>query len=183
MIEPALVRRVVPLVACLALAAPAGAQYVRVTTALAGQPNGINGAGVLSADGRFAAFESAASNLVAGDTNDSTDIFVRDLQTATTTRVSVAHDGLERVGDSGTDFDASTDGAGQLDISDDGRYVVFVSQAPLAPGDTASCPGSIGNCPDIYLRDRSNSSTTRHRSPPCVICPISRIVNEANHRG
>jgi hypothetical protein len=164
MIELALLRRVVPLVAGLALAAPAAAQYVRVTAGLGGQqPNGVNGVGVLSADGRFAAFESAASNLVAGDTNNSTDIFVRDLQAATTTRVSVAQDGSERVGDSGTDFEASTDGTGQLDISDDGRYVVFVSRAPLAPGDAAACTfGSVnGNCPDIYLRDRIGNTTTR----------------------
>jgi Tol biopolymer transport system component len=164
MIVRALVRRVVPMVACLALAAPAAAQYVRVTTALGGaQPNGVNGVGVISADGRFAAFESAASNLVAGDTNNSTDIFVRDLVTLTTTRVSVAQDGSQRDGDSGTDFDASTDGTGELDISDDGRYVVFVSRAPLAPGDAAICisGGVNANCPDIYVRDRIGGTTTR----------------------
>ena len=149
MIDHALTRRVVPLIACLALAVPAAAQYTRVTTGLGGaQPNGTNGLGVLSADGRFAAFESAASNLVSGDANNSTDIFVRDLVLGETTRVSVAQDGSERVGDSGTDFDTSTDGTGPLDISADGRYVVFVSQAPLAPGDAAAC-GNAGNCPDI----------------------------------
>src|SRR4051812_20036266 len=42
----------------------------------------------LSADGRFVAFVSLASNLVAGDTNDSADIFVRDTVTGTTTRIS-----------------------------------------------------------------------------------------------
>ena len=54
----------------LALAAPAAAQQpTRVTAALGGNPpNGVNGAGVLSADGRFVAFESEASNLVTGDT-------------------------------------------------------------------------------------------------------------------
>ncbi|MEO5821443.1 MAG: hypothetical protein ABIT71_13140 [Vicinamibacteraceae bacterium] len=164
MIAHVLIRRVGPIVACLALAMPAAAQYSRVTTALNGaQPNGLNGAGVLSADGRFAAFESGASNLVAGDANSSTDIFVRDLLTATTTRVSVATDGSERIGDSGTDFDASTDGNGQLDMSDDGRYVVFMSRAPLAPGDVGSCIflGQPGPCPDIYLRDRIASATTR----------------------
>ena len=44
----------------------------------------------ISADGRFLAFQSSASNLVPGDTNNKDDIFVRDLSTNTTTRVSVA---------------------------------------------------------------------------------------------
>ena len=56
---------------------------------------------MLSRDGRFVAFVSEATNLVAGDTNDSTDVFVRDLAAATTTRVSLAGDGLERSGQSG----------------------------------------------------------------------------------
>ena len=65
----------------------------------------------------------------------------------TTTRVSVANDGLERPGNSGVIFDIGGDG--QLDISDDGRYVVFMSRAPLAPGDTASCdvPGRDAQLP------------------------------------
>jgi hypothetical protein len=64
-------RHVAPLAASLALAAPASAQLTRVTAALGGvPPNGVNGAGVLSGNGRFVAFESEASNLVTGDTND-----------------------------------------------------------------------------------------------------------------
>jgi len=162
-----LTHRFAPLLVCLALAAPAAAQHTRATAALGGaQPNGMNGAGVLSADGHFVAFESDASNLVAGDTNNSTDVFVRDLLTATTTRVSLATDGLQRVGNSGVIFDIGNDG--QVDISDDGRYVVFMSRAPLAPGDVALCSynGEDGNCPDIYLRDRAAGSTTRVSAPP-----------------
>jgi Tol biopolymer transport system component len=155
-------RRLAPLAAALALAAPASAQLTRVTAGLGGvPPNGVNGAGVLSANGRFVAFESEASNLVTGDTNDSIDVFVRDLLTATTTRVSVAQDGLQRTGHSGVIFDIGGDG--QLDISDDGRYVVFMSRAPLAAGDAVQCEylGEFLNCPDIYLRDRVGGSTTR----------------------
>ncbi len=83
---------------------------------------------------------------------------MRDLLALTTTRVSVAEDGLQRVGNSGVIFDIGNDG--QLDISDDGRYVVFMSRAPLAPGDVALCSykARTGNCPDIYLRDRVASS-------------------------
>jgi len=49
----------------------------------------------LSADGRYVAFESVASNLVAGDTNGMRDIFVHDRDTGVTERVSVASDGTE----------------------------------------------------------------------------------------
>jgi len=45
----------------------------------------------ISADGRFVAFESTATDLVANDTNNATDVFVRDLQTGTTMLVSVKH--------------------------------------------------------------------------------------------
>ena len=155
-------QRFAPLFVCLALAAPAAAQYARVTIGLGNvPPNGTNGAGVLSADGRYVAFESDASNLVAGDTNQSTDVFVRDRLTSTTTRVSVAEDGQERTGNSGVVVDIG--GVAQIDISDDGRYVVFMSRAPLATGDSATCEylGEDGNCPDIYLRDRIGGSTTR----------------------
>ena len=117
---------------------------------------------MLSADGRYVAFESEASNLVAGDTNDSIDVFVRDL----------AHRdddaGQRRQRRPGAPRPQRRDlldigGDGQLDISGDGRYVVFMSRAPLAPGDTAQCEylGETGNCPDIYLRDRIGNTTTR----------------------
>src|SRR4029079_6848863 len=72
----------------------------------------------ISADGRFVAFDSRASNLVPGDTNGKIDIFVRDRQNATIERVSVASNGVQADGDS----DA-------VAISGDGRYVSFVSEA------------------------------------------------------
>ena len=49
----------------------------------------------VSTDGRYVAFASAASNLVAGDTNGAIDVFVRDRQSGTTERVSVASDGTQ----------------------------------------------------------------------------------------
>jgi Tol biopolymer transport system component len=50
----------------------------RVSVGMAGRPsNGLSGGPRLSADGRFAAFASRASNLVAGDTNGNNDVFVR----------------------------------------------------------------------------------------------------------
>jgi Tol biopolymer transport system component len=79
----------------------------------------------ISADGRFVAFSSAASNLVAGDTNGVDDAFVRDRQAGTTTRVSVAP-GAEANG-----------GSYSPSISADGRYLTFLSDATnLVAGDT-----------------------------------------------
>jgi Ca2+-binding RTX toxin-like protein len=80
----------------------------------------------LSADGRFVAFVSPASNLVTGDTNGTLDIFVKDLATGAITRVSTAIDGTQ--GNS-ISFRRA--------ISADGRLVGFDSGASnLVPGDT-----------------------------------------------
>jgi hypothetical protein len=80
----------------------------------------------ISADGRYVAFESEASNLVPGDTNGRGDIFVHDRVTGQTTRVSVASDGTQ--GNDDSEFPS---------ISADGRYVAFESEASnLVPGDT-----------------------------------------------
>ena len=98
----------------------------------------------MSADGRFVAFISAATNLVPDDTNGMTDIFVRDRWTETTTRVSVASDGTE-----------CNYGAFGPDISADGRYVTFVSEATdLVAGDTNAVA-------DIFVHDRHTGATTR----------------------
>ena len=77
----------------------------------------------ISDDGRFVAFQSAASNLVEGDTNGSSpntgwDVFVRDIIAGTTVRVSVAHDGGRPNGNSLSPS-----------ISPDGRYVCWTSWA------------------------------------------------------
>jgi Tol biopolymer transport system component len=88
--------------------------------------NDGSGGPVLSADGRYIAFASAASNLVNGDTNAVADIFVRDRQTGETTRVSVNATGVE-----------GNDGSGGPVLSADGRYVAFLSYASnLVSGDT-----------------------------------------------
>jgi Tol biopolymer transport system component len=80
----------------------------------------------ISGDGRYVAFDSSASNLVAGDTNGHMDIFLRDRQTGTTERLSVASDGTQ--GTLYSDYPV---------ITSDAQYVVFVSDAPnLVAGDT-----------------------------------------------
>ena len=97
----------------------------------------------ITGDGRFVAFESTASNLVPGDTNASTDVFVRDVRTGTTSRVSVDSGGGEADGDS---FFPS--------ISGNGRVVAFSSVASnLVPGDSNTLP-------DVFVHDARTRSTT-----------------------
>lgn len=98
----------------------------------------------LSADGRFVAFQSSASNLVVGDTDLVDDVFVHDLQSGATTRVSVSSNG-----DEGDDL------SGSPVISCDGRFVAFQSFATtLVTGDTNSKA-------DIFVHDRQSATTTR----------------------
>jgi hypothetical protein len=117
--------------------------------------NGASGQrAAMSADARFIAFTSAATNLVAGDTNGSIDVFVKDRQTGAVTRVSVAQDGTERSGDSGLDGVA---------ISADGNVVAFTSRAALVAADTNTCnlPPGNGNgpsCTDIYVFTRGTNT-------------------------
>lgn len=98
----------------------------------------------VSGNNRFVVFESNASNLVAGDTNGTWDVFVRDLATRTTSRVNVAPDGSQ------ANFESHVYGGSV--ISDDGRFVAFSSLATnLVPG------GTPGNA--IYVRDRLAATT------------------------
>jgi Tol biopolymer transport system component len=106
--------------------------------------NRVSARPVISADGRFVAFSSDASDLVATDTNRTWDIFVRDLQTGTTTLVSVNKDGT----DSGNSHSSTPK------ISADGRFVAFQSEATdLVAMDT-------NRRYDIFVRDLQNGTTT-----------------------
>jgi Tol biopolymer transport system component len=94
----------------------------------------------ISADGRYVAFHSTATNLVSGDTNALPDIFVRDRQTGTTYLLSRDSAGGE--------------GSAEPAISGDGRYVTFNSDATnLVSGDT-------NGAYDIFVRDRQTGTTT-----------------------
>ena len=98
----------------------------------------------ISGDGRFVTFQSHASNLVSGDTNGTDDIFVHDLQTGTTSRVSVDSSGGQG---NGSNFYPS--------ISGDGRFVTFHSYASnLVSGDT-------NGIDDIFIHDRQTGATSR----------------------
>jgi Tol biopolymer transport system component len=122
----------------------------RVSVALGGgDPDGDSFSSAISADGRFVAFYSEATNLVAGDTNLSRDVFVHDRQTGVTERVSVGPGGTE------ADLDSVSGGGPGIDISADGRYVVFASAATnLVAGDT-------NNTRDVFLHDRDTGETRR----------------------
>jgi Tol biopolymer transport system component len=89
----------------------------------------------ISSDGRYVAFESDAANLVAGDTNGSTDVFIHDLQKGTTTRVSVDLDGVQR-----------NDNSNFPSMSADGSSVTFQSDADLVADDN-------NGVPDIFVDD------------------------------
>ena len=107
------------------------------------EANGLTRFPVLSDDLRWIAFSSDATNLVANDNNNATDIFVRDLLTGAVTRVSVRDDGTEGNGASGHTF--HTRGHA---MSDDARWIAFFSAANnLDPTDTN--PGL-----DLFLHDR-----------------------------
>jgi Tol biopolymer transport system component len=119
----------------------------RVSVSSAGaQGNSSSYTPSISADGRYVAFRSYATNLVSGNVNGYSDIFVRDRQTGTTTRVSVANAGYEGNNDSSSPS-----------ISADGRYVAFASLA----SNLVSGAGDTNGVEDIFVRDRQTGTTER----------------------
>jgi PKD repeat protein len=117
----------------------------RVSVASDGtEANGASGEAAISADGRYVAFASVATNLVAGDSNGCADVFVRDRVTGATIRVSVASDGTQ-----------ANLAAGEPSISADGGYVAFESEADtLVPADT-------NDSADVFVHDGTTGETER----------------------
>jgi len=122
---------------------------VRVSETATGAPAhdgfgfGCQGATV-SADGRYVAFHSYAYNLTGNDTNNQSDVFLKDLHTGSVTRISTSSSNAQS---SGSSYDPS--------ISADGRYVAFVSTATdLVAGDT-------NNAPDVFVKDTVTGVVTR----------------------
>ena len=120
-----------------------------LTTRISVNSDGIQGNGIasspsISGDGRFVAFESTSSNLVAGDTNGASDVFVYDLQTGQVARVSVSSSGAQ-----------GNHGSGSPRISSNGRFIAYTSSASnLVAGDT-------NNNGDVFVYDRATGQTTR----------------------
>jgi hypothetical protein len=120
------------------------------------EANGESYSLAISADGRYVAFESFASNLVRGDRNGFFDVFVHDRDTGRTSRVNVSSTGTE----------ANRPSPGRVALSANGRYVAFSSSASnLVRGDT----NGVG---DVFVRDRSTGRTSR--------VSVSSTGNQAN---
>jgi Tol biopolymer transport system component len=120
-------------------------QTTRVSVSSSGeQGNAASHTPAISADGRYVAFESAANNLVPGDTNTVWDIFVHDRISGETSRVSVSSSGGQSDADSRF-----------ASISADGRYVAFTSDAH----NLVSGPSNFRT--DVYVHDRQTGQTER----------------------
>jgi Tol biopolymer transport system component len=147
-----------------AAAAPAGAAptTARVDVSSGGATGnaGLDAAGLaMSANGRVVVFASAASNLVAGDTNGTRDVFVRDVRSGATARVSLGPGNVQGDGDS----------FGPLAVSGDGRFVAFESDSSNFAARSGCTPGNGGDC--LYVRDRRNGTireVRRARNPEFV---------------
>jgi Tol biopolymer transport system component len=180
-----------------------GFETFLVSQGVGGQaPNGASRNASISADGRWVAFLSEASNLIGGDTNGVADIFVADANDAFTTpeRVSVNNGGVQIDGPSralstnaisgdgryvafAVDTPVSIDGSNagiagtsssdMASISPSGRYVVFRSfSTNLTPSPSGS---------RIYLRDRQQGTTTNMPLPPgAASCEDPRVTDRAD---
>ena len=117
----------------------------RVSVDAAGAPGNSSSSGAkFSPDGSSIAFTSMASNLVAGDTNNASDIFVKDLATGAVTRVSVDAAGAQ-----------VNDSSRAPVFSPDGSKIAFYSEASnLVPGDTN---GTF----DVFVKDLATGAVTR----------------------
>jgi Tol biopolymer transport system component len=146
-------------------------RFERVSVSSEGlEANAISTRPAISADGRFVAFESLADNLVYGDTNFLSDIFVHDRLTGLTAWVSVDANGFEGNGWSE-----------QASISGDGHYVAFISAADnLLPNDT-------NGVRDAFLHNRlsgytqrasisSNGEQANGETSTAIVTPSSRTV-------
>jgi Tol biopolymer transport system component len=108
------------------------------------QGNNLSDLPSISPDGRYVTFLSLASNLTAGDTNNHSDVFVKDLKTGAIARVSISSTGKQGNADS---YESS--------ISASGRYVTFSSDATnLVSGDT-------NGKTDVFIRDLISGAARR----------------------
>jgi Tol biopolymer transport system component len=126
-------------------------RLTRVTTRVSVNSRGEQGNGgssgtALSADHRFVAFYSAANNLVSGDTNGFTDVFVHDVLTGETSRVDVSSSG-EEANDSPGLY------GGGLGLSSDGRFVCFSTRA------TNLSSEPTGRVDKAFVHDRASGET------------------------
>ncbi len=117
----------------------------RVSTNSSGtQANGFNAEPVISPDGRYVGFHSAATNLVANDSNDDWDIYVKDLSNGAIVRASLS-----------SNENQTTERSANAWLSDQALHIAFESDATnLVSGDT-------NGVKDIFVRDRIATTTER----------------------
>lgn len=113
---------------------------------------GNSGRFAMTPDGRYVTFVSGSDTLVDNDSNQQQDVFVRDLQTNTTTLISVNQSGV--AGGNGDTDGFFVSFFVRPSISDDGRYVSFASST----ANLTSTPDT-NNSLDIFVRDRQTSTT------------------------
>jgi Tol biopolymer transport system component len=118
----------------------------------------------ISGNGRFVAFSSPATNLVVGDTNNLSDIFVRDLVAGTTLRASVSTTGGEA--------NRASSGAS---LSRDGRFVSFLSDA------TNLVAGGSGFLTQVYVRDTQAQAQTTTRPVSLSIVTWARLSGDGRY--
>ncbi len=140
----------------------------RVSVDAAGvQADGPSDYPSISADGRYVSFRSTASNLVSGDTNGVSDVFIHDRQSGTTERVSIGAGGAQGNGDSD-----------RPSVSADGRWVAFDSGASNLVG------ADTNGVEDIFLRDRDATGFTSLCDPGVggvIACPCSNPPSGPGH--
>jgi Tol biopolymer transport system component len=140
-------RRSTGLVASFAIGAIVAAS-TPANADLGDPPSGPSDSPALSADGRWLAFISSADNLLDGnptnDTNGQPDAFLLDLQTGTISLVSDQQDG-----------GAANGPTTEVDVSSDGRYVAFVSEATNLLPDDAN-----GAASDVFVLDTQTGTLT-----------------------
>lgn len=126
------------------------------------QGNNISTDPKITADGRYVTFSSVASNLVAGDTNGATDVFLRDTLTNTTTRVSTNSSGTQ-----------ANDSSNNSSITPDGRYLLFDSHATnLVAGDT-------NGVPDLFRKDLQTGTVTRVNTSSSGTAANATVTNSS----
>jgi hypothetical protein len=150
---------------------PALVSFNSAGTATGNRSSGEPGTYSVSADGRYVAFTSDASDLVPNDSNASTDVYVRDMATGVTRLVSATPGGASGNRTSGAAI-----------ISGNGRYVAFTSFADnLVPNDTNSSPDAYvrdlqTNTTTLVSIDRTNTKSGFGPSDPFAITPDGRYV-------
>jgi hypothetical protein len=143
-----------------AAGAPAHTTRVDVSTGGVLANEGTDSSGIaISAGGRFVVFASAATNLVAGDTNGMRDVFVRNTQTAVTTRADLGHGGVQANGDS----------LGPVAISGDGRFVAFGSDASNLVAGGGCTPANGLLCLFVHDRKLGTNRVVRRLPDPSQV--------------